>query len=266
MAEEPKKGLFHRIGDKAANKFAERVGDWILDALKGAAKWVASAFFVGWLLLWMANEWACINKTWCEVRGWSLGALIVVTVVMTAAVAYVGVVLLRAQRELREVRATKTELKGGNARVLGPGESPSFQKITVEDQHLKLRWFIRKPPKEWLDWRNIAGTVSPDAVQHVLDGPFHAGPGCNAALVENWIGIGGNKEPVFADRCSICGQMIYKGLPAFGGEVPARAWRVRASAIEELQRMERNGTRFDGAPIVFEQPGPAYWNVMLPPD
>jgi hypothetical protein len=104
-------------------------------------------------------------------------------------------------------------------------------------------------------------------VQRVLDGPFHAYPGCNAALAEVPTGASaeGSASPQFDERCKNCGQRVFCGArlnEGFGVSV----WAVRVGALEELQRMHRNGTKLPEAqwspPIVLENPG--YWQLMLP--
>jgi hypothetical protein len=144
--------------------------------------------------------------------------------------------------------------------------SPQFHDIEVEDKRLNLRWFIRRPPREWIHWRNINRTASPELVQQVLDGPFHALPGCNAPLGEKpllgLVNEATGASPQFDDECSHCGQRIFKSTTGY-----VNVWPVRAHALEELQRMHRNGTKLPEAqwssPIVLENPG--YWQSMLPP-
>lgn len=63
-----------------------------------------------------------------------------------------------------------------------------------------------------------------------------------------------------------CGQRIFVGLHAEQGRRVA-VWPVRAYALEELQRMELNGTKIPEAqwrpPIVLENP--EYWKLTLTP-
>ena len=131
----------------------------------------------------------------------------------------------------------------------------------MDDDERELRWFIRRPPREWLHWRGIDHNITPDTVHEVLDGPFHAVPGCNAALKENWSG----HQPTFDEKCPSCGEPIFRRRISYqaGDDTSVWVWKVRTQVLEELQRMERNGTVFDGARIVLERPG--YWKAMLPP-
>jgi len=235
------------MADKAADKAVEWVVAGILTAL------------VAWLLLarhWVVNEWACINKQWCEVEGWSLGSLIAFAAAAATAAGYIGFRLYRTQRDLRAQLAV-AKPKTSGMRVYVSGDMP-FQKITVEDQRLRLRWFLLRPPKEWLHLRDIARSCAPSAVQAILDGPFHAEPECNAELAQTWVGTA-EPQPVFIKRCSSCGKVIFRGLQ----NKDVAVWPVRAMALEELQRMERSGTKFDGRAITLEKP--AYWIAMLPP-
>ncbi len=163
--------------------------------------------------------------------------------------------------ELR--RRDAAEAAGVAAPPAAPASAPKapqpFQRITVEDQRLKLRWSIRRPPKEWLDWRNIRSTISPGAVHQVLDGPFHAAPDCNAPLEEPWVSRPSGGYPIFKDTCPSCGERVFR---TSDGGAPL-ADTVRAQALEEVQRMARNKPVLDGADITLERP--AYWKVMLAP-
>jgi hypothetical protein len=192
------------------------------------------------------------------VPGRSLGVLIAVTIVTAGAAIALGFLWYRTRRELRAMAP--------QPQATPKPVTPQFRDIEVEDKSLNLRWFIRRPPREWIHWRNINQTVSPAAVQQVLDGPFHAAPGCNAPLREKPLtGLmnEGTGTPQFDEKCRHCGQRVFQGTTAFGVSV----WPVRAYALEELQRMQRNGTKLPEAqwspPIVLENP--EYWKLMLPP-
>ncbi len=266
MAEEASKGTLQRVADKATDKVVERVVEWLLDNLKDAAKSLAlpALGLVGIGVAarhWLANEWACINKPWCTVSGLSLGVLIGAVILLTAGLLLLGRALVRTRRELH---AVKEQPK--SAVVLPPA---LFQKIAVEDERLKLRWFIRRsPPREWRDWRNIDVTVSPQAVEYVLDGPFHSKPGCNEHLkILPDLSPSGNHSPTFDEYCPNCKDRVFLSAGFVDSRVVAVP-PVRTKALEELQRMERNGTKLEGRdslepPIVLENPG--YWNLMLPP-
>lgn len=247
---ESSKGRLRRVAEKLGEKLGDKVADWFVVAVLAVAG--AWAWFA-WK--WIANEWACIRKPWCEVQGWSLGVLIAATVATTLAAAYLGCRLYVARRELHSVRTVLA------VKTAKPPLPPPFRQITVEDERLKLRWFVRKPPSAWLHWRDVAGTITPAYVHETLDGPFHAVPGCNAPLQVTY----SHSMPVLSQRCPSCGEQIFRGrTPESGwGEEPVNPYNVRAQALEELQRMERNGTALnDDVPIVLERP--VYWNVMLP--
>lgn len=259
MVEEAPKSSLQRMAGKAADKLGDKVGDWIWQGL--------TTLGVGSVLAtWLAKEWVCIRQPLCQVSGRLHGVLMVVSVAATAVAVMLGVRLLRAQRELRTVKAEAvikpTERSG---RLPSP---PPFQKVVVEDTRLKLRWFIRRPLHEWIEWRNVLSSVTPLTVEQVLDGPFHAVDGCNAPLKLNPdFSPSGNHPPTFDEHCPTCGQHVFEAAPQKGHAYKtfAGAWQVRASAIEELQRMERNGAKLDGtAPISLENP--EYWKLMLPPD
>lgn len=250
MATESTKRLLDRVKDK----LSEKLGDWLFEGLS----WLVGVVLLGgWAVHarhWLADEWACINQPLCEVRGSSLGVLIAATIVTTGAAIFLGRLWYRTRRELRATAAQP----GTTPKPI----TPEFRDIEVQDKRLNLRWFIRRPPHEWLNWRNINLTVAPVAVQHVLDGPFHAAPGCNTPLRERRLTglIGEAIETLYFDeKCSHCGERVFQGTASVGP--------VRAYALEELQRMQRNGTKLPEAqwspPIVLENP--EYWKLMLPP-
>jgi hypothetical protein len=243
-----------RLLDRVKDKLSDKLGEWLFEGLK----WLIGPALLGWAVLarhWIAGEWACINKPSCELPGWSLGVLIAVTIVTTGAAIFLGFLWYRTRRELRAMASHPQAV------------TPKFRDIEVEDKSLNLRWFIRRPPREWIHWRSINQTVSPTAVHHVLDGPFHAAPGCNAPLREKpltgLLNEGTGTSPQFDEKCSHCGQRIFQVNTVFGVSV----WPVRAYALEELQRMQRNGTKLPEAqwspPIVLENP--EYWKLMRPP-
>lgn len=258
---EPSKSLTQRVKDKIGDKLGEKVAEWVI----GAVLLAGTALLGGLGVLarhWVTNELACIKKPWCEVRGWTLGALIAATLVTTGAAVYFGVKLYRTRRELRGLRAVPATKVERVRAYMPPPSAPPFRRIPVEDKQLRLRWLIRKSPDEWLQWRDVAHTVSPVFVRDVLDGPFHAAPDCNAPLEEIPDGSSGGygqSSPTFSEWCPSCGQQVFRVHRSESVYV----WPVRAQALEELQRMERNGSAFDGTPIVLERP--AYWKKMLLP-
>src|ERR1700683_3203472 len=132
MATESTKSLLDRIRDKIGDK----VGDWLLEGLL----WLVG-IGITWLGVrhWLADEWACINRPWCEVRGWSLGVLIIIAIATTVAVIVFGRSCYRIRRALREMTAQPKAM-----------QKPQFRDIEVEDKRLNLRWVIRRPPHEWL--------------------------------------------------------------------------------------------------------------------
>jgi hypothetical protein len=242
---EPSKGLVQRILEKAGDTFGEKLGERLFTLL--LALGIGSA-----LVKWLVEEWACIRQPQCKVPGWLHGILMVSAVVGIAAALVLGRWWLRARRDLRALQA----------RISGP---PAFRDIEVEDQKLNLRWFIRRRPSLWLNWRNVATTISPAAVHDVLDGPFHAAPGCNAPLVEIQRS-NSTAPPQFDQECRSCGRQVFRGA-RFDEGYGVDVWAVRAGALEELQRMQRNGTKLPEAqwraPVVLENP--EYWKLMLPP-
>jgi hypothetical protein len=114
--------------------------------------WAAAAAV---LIPWLKAQWACITQPKCAVTGWAHGVLILVAVLGVAAAITFGVAWYRAHRQLN-------------------AKPRPYKPLDVHDKKLNLRWVIRQPPSAWLHWRNIANTISPIAVQAVLDGPFHA--------------------------------------------------------------------------------------------
>jgi hypothetical protein len=174
----------------------------------------------------------------------------VAAMVGTAAAVILGIRLFRVRRELQAIKE--------QPQTASSPPNPLFHPIEVEDQKLMLRWFIRRPPHEWLLWRNVAKNLSPQEVQQALDGPFHAAPGCNAPLLEfHGHGVGELLPPTLAEQCRHCGERVFQGY--------AGVSRVRADALEELQPMNLNGTALEGRtlqdpPIVLEKP--AYWHVQ----
>jgi hypothetical protein len=247
VAEGASKGLLHRLGEKLTDKAIDRIIDLAVYLGVGAIA-----------LAWLKKEWACIQRPTCPVPGWWHGALIVATFVATVAAIWFGRAWYRARRDLRAFEAT------------AEAKPPPFRDIEVLDNKLNLRWFIRRRPSLWLHWRNIRRTTSPSAVHEVLDGPFHAAPGCNAPLKEiEQTGLMAEvspQSPYFDDQCSHCGRQIFRtGGPL---ELKVAVWQARAQALEELQRMQLNGTKLPEAqwrePVVLENP--QYWKLMLPPD
>jgi hypothetical protein len=279
MTDESEKKLLQRIKDKVADTVAEQIGLGLFGLL--------CLFAVTPAREWMANEWACIRKPWCEVQGWSLGGLIAFTLVAAVAAIHFGVKWYRTQRAAaqaaqaaqvvqttlteRVAQAEQTALAAQAERAALATQvaqakravktqvlaQPFFREIKVEDRALGLHWILRRPPNDWRDLRNIAITVTPSYLRQILDGPFHSAPGCNAQLEEHW------HTESFSEQCPTCNQQIFRARASesgFGSAVNAR--HVRAQALEELQRMERNGTVFDGTTIVLDNPG--YWKTMRP--
>lgn len=76
----------------------------------------------------------------------------------------------------------------------------------------------------------------------------------------------GAASPQFDEQCRQCGKRVFKGVRLHEGP-GVSVWSVRAYALEELQRMNRNGTRLRDhgwtAPVVLKSP--RYWELMLPP-
>lgn len=250
MTEQAPRGLFQWA--------RTRVVDWVfkklLDVLVSAGAFAAA-------VAWIKGEWACIRRPWCEVSGWSLGLLIAFTVIATYAALFCGRRWYQAHRELRAVAA--------QPRATPEAATPQFHDIEVLDEKLNLRWFIRRPPHEWLHWRNVARTVADATVRQVLDGPFDAVDGCNAPLVEipTKATIDGASSPQFDEKCTNCGRRVFRDAHRSGGW-GVSVWSVRAYALEELQRMQRNGTKLPAAQwrpaVVLENP--EYWKLMLTPD
>lgn len=251
VAEKAPKRLLRWLGDRLGDKLLDRV--------------IESAVTVGFLavaLTWLKKQWACIQQPQCGVPGWLYGTLIAVSLAATAIAICFARGWYRARHKLRT-------LDEAQPRTISAPAAPRFHAIEVEDKRLHLRWFIRRPPSEWLNWRDIARSVNWRAVQQVLDGPFHAFPECNAPLTE--IPQSGalaeliEQSPYFDDRCGHCGERIFRtGGPL---QLKVAVWQVRAQALEELQRMERNGTKLSEHEarqgIVLQNPG--YWKSMLPP-
>lgn len=263
MTEAPK-GFLSRLKEKVDEKLVEKIAD--------GAVWLvllASLALLVFARQWMVDEWVCIKKPWCEVRGWSLGVLLAAAVVATTTAIYFGLKWYRTRRELHvlKTRAIVAQAAAGAEAAAVRAKAPvPFWNITVEDRRLQLRWIIRRPPKEWLHWRNVRSTVSPGAVHEVLDGPFHAAPGCNAPLEETYDGVLRTDSPTLSERCPVCGQQVFRprrSETGFGNAV-VYVWAMRAQALEELQRMERNGSPFD-ADVNLTLESPAYWKSMRPP-
>src|SRR5882724_11770937 len=105
VAEDPPKGPLHRIagkiGDKLTDKLGDRLLEWLLSLGVGSVL-VSAAVFAR---RWIANEWACVEKPWCEVGGWSLGVLLAGSVAILVGAIVVGFKLCRTRRELRAVKA-----------------------------------------------------------------------------------------------------------------------------------------------------------------
>jgi hypothetical protein len=249
------------LGAKVAEKLGDKVVDWLWLALLPLAG--AAALFAR---RWIAEEWACIKKPYCAVQGWSLGLLILAFLAVLGIVTFLAIKLLRSRRDLGR-KQHELELRIAREAMLVSSNPPPFKPITVEDERLKLRWFIRKSPDGWLHWRKIDTTVDPAFMRETLDGPFHAVPGCNGPLAENWLytSDGSSRQPVFTGQCQTCSVKIFQGFTVDGrrsGSVPA--WPVCAQALEELQRMHRNGAAFNGETITLEKP--TYWKAMVPPE
>ena len=243
MGDAAPKGLAHRIGAKLVDWLSDRVFEWVASLGIAALAWA-----------WLRTEWSCIQQLMCQVPGWWHGTLIVLTAVATAAAVWFGRAWYRSRGELRAVQTR--------------AHPPPFRDIEVEDRKLKLRWFIRRPPREWLGWRDVAQNISPGAVHQVLDGPFHAAPGCSAPVREipakGLLAEVGQVSPTFDEHCSQCGGHIFQSSNVV---LKVEVWPVRAAAIQELQRMHRNGTKLRDVgwtdPVVLQNPD--YWKLMLPP-
>jgi hypothetical protein len=141
-------------------------------------------------------------------------------------------------------------------------ERPRFQSIRVDDERLKLFWIIRQSPETWLNYQDVQHRLTASAVHEILDGPFHTI--CQERLDEERTGFGASySSPVLIETCPNCDLQLFT-VPRPGLD-PSRAfsWTVRAQAVQELQRMHRNGTRIKGPRLTLERP--LYWNDMLPP-
>ncbi len=223
---------------------------------------------------WIAREWACIEKPWCTVSGWSLGFLILIALALVAATCLLAAWVLRLRVRLAAAAAALTtaeaertaavEAAARARRGKTPDQPPPFRPINVDDERLHLRWQLRKPPAHWLGY-DLSHQVAPNYVQEALDGPFHSVLGCQERLEESGGGSGyGRSSPYLEPRCPGCRRFVFS-VRQEPGEYHSSAyvWQVRAQALGELQRMHRNGNALEGERIVLARP--QYWQRMMPP-
>jgi hypothetical protein len=199
---------------------------------------VGAAWVLGWLT--GMGRFLISDRT---ISAWLLGILVV------AALGFgVGAVaLFHHNRQLRRAMA------------LPKGTRPPFQPIEVNDERLHLRWFIRQPPELWLHYQDVQHTLSPPAVQQILDGPFHAV--CLERVMEQRSGYGeGHSSPILLETCPGCGAHLFTTPHRNLEATFAYSWTVRAQAVQELQRMHRKRIPIEGPRLVLENP--LYWGDM----
>jgi hypothetical protein len=168
------------------------------------------------------------------------------------------VALLLYIRRLRRALAVALQ----RTAALPKGTRPPFQPIQVDDERLNLRWYIRQPPHDWLNYQDVRHRLSPSAVQEIIDGPYHAV--CLERVQEENASFGGSghTSPVLLETCPSCGARLFTTPHRHLEPTVAFSWKVRAQAVQELQRMHRGGTRIEGPRLVLEKP--LYWGDMEP--
>ncbi len=230
------------------------------------ALWTLGALtVVGWITIaraWIAREWACIQQAWCEVRGWSLGLLLVSTLALAVGICLVASYALKLRARLRTERAASAGApsSGRTAQpALAAERPPPFQPIPVADENLHLDWHLCKPPDHWLSLD--PGRLAPSYVQEILDGPFHAT--CHERLEESFGDRTHGVSPTLGERCPGCGAQLFNVRAEPLESQLAGVWTVRSQALGELQRMHRGGTEIKGPRLVLANP--QYWRKLRPP-
>jgi hypothetical protein len=237
---------WHRLITWLATKVAENLiaAAISLVSVVGVAAWLSG-------LLASIGKFLISERT---VSGWVLGAL------DTAALGFgvATVALFFHNRRLR--RALAVAMRWPT--VAAKGERPApFQPIQVDDERLNLRWYIRQRPELWLRYQDIQHSMSPQAIQDIVDGPYHAA--CLERLHEERAGYGANySSPLLMTACPGCGMVLFSVPHRNLESVFVRSWTVRAQALQELQRMHRSGTAIEGPRLVLERP--LYWKDMKP--
>ena len=200
------------------------------------------------LLTWLTGAGRWLIGAW----SWIVGRpLVIVSVVLGLAVAVLAEWLRRTSKALELARR---DAQQAPAVALAAPKPPPFDPITVDDEQLHLRWIIRQPPQQWLsltEQRNVHRTGD------ILDGPFHAAPNCNERLHSNW----DSHELTLDALCPGCNVRIFDKRE-YSDPLPI-LWDVRWKALQELQRMSRNGAAIEGPKLTLQRP--LYWNTMSPP-
>jgi hypothetical protein len=262
----PKSNLLRRFQAWLLKKAADHIVGAVISLVSLTA-------ILGWLAgigVWLGREWTCVRQSLCTVSGWSLGVLIGVAVIFGAAAVVLALSCMRLKRRLKTtatqaasaIAALATaQAKKGLREVLA--RPPPFAPIQVDDERLHLQWQILKPPTQWEPQLDPQRDLSPQHVKSIIDGPFHAVPGCGERLREfggsGWYG----SDPSLDSRCPGCHAELFSVRQQPLESRLIDAWATRAQALAELQRMQRSGVPIVGPRLVLQRP--QYWNKMRPP-
>jgi hypothetical protein len=133
-------------------------------------------------------------------------------------------------------------------------KSAEFAPIKVLDNRLHLVWEIKKRPAEWIDNHKLKNYPR-HMQEEILAGPYHGVAGCNAELKRE---SSYNGTTVLDQKCTACGVTIFwSSIDAY-----AELNKMREMVLAELQRLHRNGEKFEG-PVTLGSL--EYWKQLRPP-
>jgi hypothetical protein len=231
-----------------AKGIAEHAREAVIVALLGFGA-VATAIDV--VRRWLAEQAVCMIQGACTITGPRLTVLVLGVYLVVFASGVLAVMLWRSRATTKLVQRQLTE---ATARL----RPPPFEEVPVEDKRYHLRWFIKRPPSEWLDWDAIYN-YSPELIANVIGGPLHA-EGCNGRLREDW-SQQKEKGPAIDPECPVCGVQLWNPLTEDYEPTRIRLFDTRWGVLQTLQRQCRNGTALTSA-VVLDKP--EYWKAMTP--
>lgn len=222
--------------------FLLRVWNGFLEELP---KWVIGALLTSGVLVvllnggadWTAREWACVQRSMCEVSGPSLGAAILALLVFVGLLVWLIPFYWHHRKR-------------------------KFKPFDVIDEKLKLKWSMQKDPDSWLN-KGYSEMAGPNAIDTgVLIGPVHDIPTCNDVVPTRGANTFGDLE--LERRCLGCGDLLFSNADPHTPLVRALRWSVfreleRLDRLKPLAKRMRRRRR-----IVLERPN--YWQNHHAPD